>query len=247
MRKALGALVLAAALSCPSYAEPYRPLDHLWYGTRDIPDRQNAWVLGAGAALTLGALTLDRDVHDYFAGHNRLGSAGRLGDRILGTGIPGALAGIGMVVYGLAGDSPHELDAGEAHLEGLAATAAYTWVLKLSVRRPRPDSRNRLSFPSGHASTVFASAASTMDMYGPAAGIPVLALGVYTGLARLGSNAHHLSDVLFGAALGYAVGHAYARHHRGAEAEKAEASDSALVTPYFDSRSECGLAAILMF
>lgn len=230
-------------LSCPAgAAESYRPLDHLWMGTRDIPDERNWLVLGTGVALTAGAFALDTPVHDYFAGHNRLGPATKIGNDYLGTGVPGVVVGLATLAYGLIGQRAHEVDAGEAHLEGLAATAVYTHVLKLTVRRSRPDSENRTSFPSGHTSITFSSAGSLFETYGYAAGIPALVLAGFTGASRLDANAHHLSDVIFGAVLGFVVGRSYAFHHNRSE----EGGEQQLsVQPYYDGSRDFGLAARL--
>jgi membrane-associated phospholipid phosphatase len=67
-------------------------------------------------------------------------------------------------------------------------------------------------------------------------------LTMYTATCRLDVDAHHLSDVIFGGALGYAVGYAYTLHHRTSEGYR-----GATVVPYFDSRESFGLAARLTF
>ncbi|MBI3556425.1 MAG: phosphatase PAP2 family protein [Deltaproteobacteria bacterium] len=235
----------------------YRPLDHLWWGTRDLAETPSLVVLGAGTALTVVALTLDTGVHDYFAGHDRLGGAARIGNDYIGTGIPGAILAAGTLGFGLWRDRQHEIDSGEAQLEGLVATGAYTELLKFTVRRARPDSGNLQSFPSGHTSIAFSSAASLMELHGPSLGVPALVLAAFTGVCRLDVNAHHLSDVIFGAALGYAVGQSYALHHqcmggqrRVAPAAQCESQGQAAqvaLLPYFDGRSDFGVAARLKF
>lgn len=223
-------------------AGSYRPLDHLWEGTRDIVNTQNAIMLGVGSLLTIGALSVDNSVRDYFAGQNRLGGLEVIGN-FWGTGIPGAVIGAGMVGYGYFGDEDRELQAGEALLEGLAMTAVYTVVTKIAVNRMRPDPTQNVvfpSFPSGHTSVAFSTAASLMHLYGPSFGIPALAMGVWTGVSRLASDVHWLSDVIFGATLGYIVGYAYTIHH---ELRKAKSKVSFL--PYYTSRNEFGFVLSL--
>lgn len=244
------ALSVAAGpvVSSGANAEPYRPLDHIWYGTRDIPTTQNLVILGAGTGATLGALFwLDDRIVRFYAGQNRMGGADWVGNHILGTGAVGATLGVGAVVYGIGAQRPHELESGEAHLEGLLGTFAYTSALKFSVRRQRPGDGNRQSFPSGHTSTMFSSAANLLDFYGPIAGVPAFALGVYTGMCRLNSNAHHLSDVLFGATLGYIVGHAYDLHHLVNVGEKGGLKTELSFYPYYDDRANFGGAFELKF
>lgn len=77
--------------------------------------------------------------------------------------------------------------------------------LKFSIRRPRPDGSNRQSFPSGHSSSAFATAAVLHRHYGWKVGAPAYALGSYVALARMSWNRHHATDVVMGAGFGIAA------------------------------------------
>lgn len=224
----------------PALADTYQPFDHLLQGIEDFPNTESLAVLGAGTALTLVSVHFfDPSVHRFFAGQDRLNGWEKLGN-FWGTGIPGATIGAGTLGYGLIFDHPHEVNAGEAHLEGLLATLAFTGALKYTVRRERPNG-GHYSFPSGHTSTAFTTAANLMDMYGPIAGVPALLLGFETAASRIAVDVHWLSDTIFGAALGYAFGHSYAIHHQSKKAIKLT------IAPYFESRSEFGLISRLEF
>jgi len=76
-----------------------------------------------------------------------------------------------------------------------------TAVLRVAFPRERPDGSGTLSFPSGHASGTFASAAVISHYYKKAA-IPAYAIASLVGFSRIEKNKHHLSDVVFGAMLG---------------------------------------------
>ena len=76
--------------------------------------------------------------------------------------------------------------------------------LKFTVRRARPDSSNRQSFPSGHSSSAFATATVLQRHYGWRIGVPAYALGSYVALARMSWNRHHATDVVMGAGFGIA-------------------------------------------
>ena len=89
--------------------------------------------------------------------------------------------------------------------QALIVTTAYTHTLKYAVSRPRPDGSNRLSFPSGHTSNAFSWATIANHHYGSRVGIPAYLVAGFVGASRLERGAHHLSDVLAGAALGYLV------------------------------------------
>ena len=64
------------------------------------------------------------------------------------------------------------------------------------------------SFPSGHSSTVFAIATVIGLEYWETKWVPIVSFGLagFTALYRLAVNDHWASDVLFGSALGYAIG-----------------------------------------
>src|SRR5690349_11962186 len=62
--------------------------------------------------------------------------------------------------------------------------------LKFTVRRERPDGSNSLSFPSGHTSSMFATATVLQRYYGWKVGVPAYAVGSYVGLARMAWNKH---------------------------------------------------------
>ena len=75
------------------------------------------------------------------------------------------------------------------------------------LQRERPSGGGH-SFPSGHTSSTFATAAVLQARHGWAVGLPAYALGGIVAWSRVRSNHHWVSDVVFGAALGTAAGHA---------------------------------------
>ncbi len=88
-----------------------------------------------------------------------------------------------------------------------AATTAATLILKYSVYETRPNFKNSHSFPSGHTSVTFATAAFLQRRYGWAFGVPAYALATYTAWGRVFSKNHHWWDCVAGAAIG--AGSAY--------------------------------------
>jgi membrane-associated phospholipid phosphatase len=91
--------------------------------------------------------------------------------------------------------------------KGLIATTALTYGLKYIVGKERPNGKDNLSFPSGHTSTTFQSAAFLQKRYGWKIGIPAYILAGYTGYSRIQSKNHDIVDVLAGAAIG--IGSSY--------------------------------------
>jgi undecaprenyl-diphosphatase len=77
----------------------------------------------------------------------------------------------------------------------------------LSGFHPMTFGSDWASMPSGHTTTVFAVAAALMVFF-PRARYLLLIFAVTVGLSRVMVNAHYLSDVLFGAVIGWYVAQA---------------------------------------
>ena len=90
-------------------------------------------------------------------------------------------------------------------LRAAIVSQALTQGVKYSVRRERPNGKSN-SFPSGHASATFATAAVLERHLGYRGAWPTIVIASYVAASRLHDNVHYLSDVLFGAALGTASG-----------------------------------------
>ena len=88
----------------------------------------------------------------------------------------------------------------------IIANGLCTYGIKFITGRVRPDGANRRSFPSGHTSSSFLAATIADDLYGSKIGVPAYLLAGLTGLSRIHDNKHYLSDVIFGAGLGIALG-----------------------------------------
>jgi membrane-associated phospholipid phosphatase len=93
---------------------------------------------------------------------------------------------------------------------------AFAHGIKYSVRRERPNGKAN-SFPSGHATTTFATAAVLERHLGYRAAWPTIAIATYVAASRLHDNVHYLSDVVFGAALGTASGWTVVGRHGRSE------------------------------
>lgn len=95
----------------------------------------------------------------------------------------------------------------------LAITDAAAYSLKLVVDNHRPNG-NGLSFPSAHTASSFCVASCLDEYYGPQVGIPAYIGASLVGWRMMDSGDHWASDVLFGATLGYVVGHSVAANHK---------------------------------
>lgn len=102
-------------------------------------------------------------------------------------------------------------------LSAYAINGLSTVAIKGIANTERPsDTWNdgEYGFPSFHASSSTAIAAVLDEYYGPTAGIPAYALAGLISWSRIDQRDHDLSDVVFGAAMGYVIGRTVARHHR---------------------------------
>ena len=90
-------------------------------------------------------------------------------------------------------------------VKSFTASQLTTEALKHITRRERPDGSNRLSFPSGHASASFQSAAFIHFRYGVGYAVPAYAAATFVAYSRVHSKRHHITDVIAGAALGIAA------------------------------------------
>jgi hypothetical protein len=104
-------------------------------------------------------------------------------------------------------------DAGRDLARAQINAVSFTYALKYAVQRTRPNGEPR-SFPSGHASSTFATATVLQRHYGWKLGLPFYALGVYTAASRIQDKKHWLSDTVMGATIGIAAGNAVTFHLR---------------------------------
>lgn len=130
---------------------------------------------------------------------NGYGDGWTIGGGAAATLLAGELAG-----------SPRLRRLGTDLLTSYLASGAVSGIIKLGVNRRRP-SGGGLSFPSGHTTAAFSAVPVLARDLGWRAALPALGLAAMTGLGRMEDRRHYLSDVLFGAAIGLAVGDVVAR------------------------------------
>lgn len=99
---------------------------------------------------------------------------------------------------------------------GTAMGTAY--ILKKVVKKERPDYNEYNprydSFPSGHTTSAFTSAAFLERRYGWKVGVPAYLVAGYVGWSRVYSNRHDWWDVLGGAAIGTASSYVFTKAYK---------------------------------
>lgn len=135
---------------------------------------------------------------------------------------------VGFGVYGWSTHSPREKETFLMVTEALATSATWTGIMKVGFGRERPSQREapmsdwtgpfgifshepgRMgkqfnSFPSGHSSAIWSIATVLAHQYPKYYIVPILSYTLATGVAysRMVVDAHWLSDIVVGGALGY--------------------------------------------
>lgn len=173
---------------------------------------RTATVLAVGMAGTLAALAIENPNREQtFFENGGFDGPSDFGNQY-GSGITlGALSGVLLGAGYLAHDAALKETGGQM-IRSLVYTTAAVTGLKMAFRRTRPNG-GAYSFPSGHTAAAFAVAPILASRLGPAAGISAYTLAGATAMGRMEDRKHYLSDVVFGGALGFAIGYAVS-HHR---------------------------------
>lgn len=201
-------ILLAAMVAGEAAADPLPGLHHRLLRDLSNPWRAgNATTLGAGTAATLAVLSFeDPEETGTTLENSPFEGLVDVGD-LFGSGAVVGAGTAGVLAVGLLSGSAPATDLGLDLASSLATTSFYTWTLKIAFDRRRPSGGPH-SFPSGHTALAFATAAVIDRHAGNVVSILGYGLAAGTALGRMEDRRHYLSDVMFGAALGLAVGNA---------------------------------------
>jgi membrane-associated phospholipid phosphatase len=185
------------------------------YYTAPLRWDSGQWMLFGG---TVGAVVLahhyDTDVRNHFAPGPPTGSS----SNALEDAAPAAALFVGTYIYSSQWQDRNGLTATWAMAEAAALSTVTTYALKYAIRRTGPDQttdpnqwfKSGSSFPSEHASAAFAIgtvfAESGSGGYRWFTRLIGYGVASFTAYERLKHNAHWLSDVVAGAALGGSTG-----------------------------------------
>lgn len=204
MKRILVAALLGLSLLIPTQSHASEVVDH---AVGDIYSTFGSWpillIAGGGLASTF-AYTQDSQVDRHFSKHHHLEDFDTAVDFIGKPYIanPAALAFYGV---GLLSGNERFILTGETLIESLIFTQVMVGGIKLSVGRQGPDGSSN-SFPSNHTAMAFDVASVMQSMYGWMLGVPCYLIAGAVGFSRVDGSYHHLSDVVFGSALGTAIG-----------------------------------------
>ena len=189
----------------------------LWDDTKAVV--KNPWsiagLVAAGAAgIALSASDADDHIADHYTRHgsqlntfwDSVGDAG---------GNPGTHFAIAGAMYftSLATKDTKTYETSKALINALAINGVVTLALKGLVHTRSPNG-DPFGWPSGHTSSSFCFATVLAEAYGPWVGIPLFAFASYVGYERVDARNHDFSDVISGALIGIAIGHAVMQNHK---------------------------------
>ena len=197
----------------------------LWDDTKSLFTWQNAAVItvAAGGAVAIRETGVDNDVRNYTLGHEKRWGSGTVALRQFGEPAYQVPVIAALYGYSLWKQDSDLHDYSTALVFGYSLNALSTVAIKgvVDSQRPSPDfSDGRWGFPSFHVSSIYSIGGVTEEYYGWQAGVPFYILGGLVGWSRIDQREHDLSDVVFGAALGYVIGRTIGAHHRVRDAER---------------------------
>ncbi|MBC8319471.1 MAG: phosphatase PAP2 family protein [Bacteroidetes bacterium] len=214
---------------------PYKPdkdyISSYWTTTKKIAVgplhwKQKEWIIaGTVAAAGITLYIFDDEIRQVFQNNksNTLDFASKYITEPWGSGLyPAALFG-GYYIYGLASQNERARQIALGGTQAFVMAGISSQVLKQIFHRHRPSQDipsspylwegpfkgwDNTAFPSGHTTAAFAIASMMSKVYKDKIWVGILSYSLATGvgLSRVYDNVHWPTDVLIGAALGYAIG-----------------------------------------
>jgi len=179
---------------------------------RNVVRTETATILGIAGGLALAVHPTEHHVVVTPEESNELDPAFDSGG-VFGSGWAEAGSAVATYAIGRMARSAAVATVGADLIRAQFLNVTMTSTLKVAVDRRRPNG-GRYSFPSGHTSATAATATVLQQHFGWRVGIPAFAIVAYVGGQRLQEDAHYVSDVIFGAAIGVVSGRAVTFGHR---------------------------------
>jgi hypothetical protein len=179
-------------------------------------DNLAALLLAGGASIVMHNTDADDDIQEHVEKHPLFrGCADETFD-IMGN--PGIHFAATSIWYALSAENRDLFNKERAWtmMTALAVNGMVTVGLKAIRNNDTPNGKN-WAWPSGHTSSSFTVASVLDEFYGPKVGIPAYVLASLVAYRMVDSGDHWASDVVFGATLGWVVGHTIAGKHKQLE------------------------------
>ncbi len=171
-------------------------------------------MLTGGAITAVSLLQTHDDLQEDAAKNKPLGRLSKSGD-ILGQLVPNILYTAGMWIHYKFSDNLDSRRRAILMAKATTYSSLMITVMKYSIREKRPDGSARNSFPSGHATTIFAFAGIIGIEHEWYYAVPAYAVGAFVNYSRLNDNKHYLKDVLAGTTIGLAYAYGVSEINKG--------------------------------
>ena len=180
------------------------------------PANLTALLLAGGASAVMHNSGADKKLNENFDDDHVFRGLGDEGLNVIGH--PWTQFGMATLWYAVSAKNQDELNKARAQtmIEALSVTGVVTIGLKAIRNNDSPNGKN-WAWPSGHAASSFTVASVLDEFYGPKVGVPAYALASLITYRMLDTGDHWTSDVVFGATLGWVVGHTIAGKHKQLE------------------------------
>jgi hypothetical protein len=175
-----------------------------------------ALMLAGGASIAMHNTDADDSIQDDFKHHQFFDKFTDESLNIIGS--PAVHFPAAGLWYALAVENEDELNRERAMtmITALSINGAVTLGLK-AVRNNRTPNDEGWGWPSGHTSSSFTVASVLHEFYGLKVGIPAYILASFVAFRMMDTGDHWASDCVFGATLGWVVGHSVAGKHKQLE------------------------------
>ncbi|MHC4356754.1 MAG: phosphatase PAP2 family protein, partial [Planctomycetota bacterium] len=179
-------------------------------------DNATALLLAGGASIIMHNTHADTNIERHFDKHPSLHGFEDESLNVLGH--PATHFGATTLWYFLSAENEDDLNRQRAWT--MRTALSLTWVatmgLKLARNNETPNGKD-YAWPSGHTSSSFTVASVLDEFYGPKVGIPAYIAASAVAYRMMDTGDHWASDVVFGATLGWVVGHTVAGRHKKLE------------------------------
>lgn len=179
-------------------------------------DNLTILALAGAASVAMHNSGADRNLNENFDNHQVID--GFMSEFFNTIGSPGTHFAATGLWYAISVNNQDEFNKNRAWtmMTALSVTGITTVGLK-AIRNNENPNGDDWAWPSGHTSSSFTVASVLDEFYGPQVGIPAYILASLVGYRQADEGDHWASDVVFGAALGWAVGHTIAGDHKKLE------------------------------
>jgi len=180
------------------------------------PGNMTALLLAGGASIAMHSSGADKELAENF--DNPRVFHGFTDESINIIGSPWTHLGVSSLWYAMSAKNQDEFNKQRAGamLRSLGVTSVITMALKAIRDNDSPNGK-KWAWPSGHAASSFTVASVLDEFYGPRVGIPSYAVASLVSFRMIDSGDHWGSDIIFGATLGWVVGHTFAGKHKELE------------------------------